>query len=165
MSVERYNLVNLCKDNSDVLDVIPTSYDSSKLSLNFKWISRMVNSKNFMKFEDFSKHKYIIDCQSKHGPHKMSHSGRLFWEFHMNRVLFIPTDASLLWFQTLPTKPEPWVHYVPYNYEHLDTIPTDIRKLESDPELYTKIKKNCREYSDKYLRFENILDYVCDILK
>ena len=164
MSLERFDLLQLAESNKDVLDVQPTGYETKKLHINHHYVKKRIKQDNFMPFQDFSRYKYIIDCQSMHGPHKMSHSGRLFWEFHMNRVLFIPTDASSLWFQIKEPHPEPYIHYIPYEYTNMSTIIRDINWLEQNPIEYEKIKSNCFEFSRKYLMMNNVLKDVKKIL-
>ena len=164
MSLERFNLLKLGDTHSDILDVLPTGYETRKLHIDHKYVKSKIKESNFMSFQDFSRYKYIIDCQSMHGPHKMSHSGRLFWEFHMNRVLFIPTDASSLWFQLQTPSPEPYVHYIPYKYSDMSTIVRDVKWLEENPAEYEKIRKNCFEFSKNHLMMDNVLKDVKNIL-
>ena len=121
-------------------------------------------SNEVIPFLDFAKYKYILDM---HGGGDGCHRGRAYWLFHMNRVLFLPTDdVATQWFEELDNPPEPWVHYVPYSEkeiiksQNIDTIKSAFNKLENDPELYETIRQNCIDYANKYLNNTAVEEFV-----
>ena len=90
------------------------------------------NGKNFLKLEDQIKYKYIIDVRGGKG-----HSGRRYWMFHFNRVLFLPiNDKFKLFWEVSKNPPKPWVHFIPYNEKNLEDIIDNIKILENDNVKY-----------------------------
>ena len=110
----------------------------------------------FIPFLEQRKYKYILDMHGLSG-----HSGRRFWMFHFNRVLFLPIDDPLkLFWEVSDNPPEPWVHFVPYSLNNLEEIEKLVIKLENEPELYNKIQINGYEYAKKYLSFHSIIQVI-----
>ena len=114
---------------------------------------------NFMPFTEQRKFKYLIDIHGLSG-----HSGRRFWMFHFNRVLFLPIDDSnKLFWECAKIRPKPWVHFVPFSLNNLEEIEKLINKLENDPILYENIRKKCRDYAKSHLNYNSVLKHVSNV--
>lgn len=113
--------------------------------------------KPFMTPLEQSNFRYIL--------HLPGHSAayRLSYELSMNSVIFLYPCEYNLWFTHLL---EPYKHYIPLE-KKLTEI--DILKkfewCQSNPETCVQISKNAREFYDKYLSFDSILDYCQDIFR
>lgn len=141
----RRKLYNLYSDNNDLFDI----KDCTKKQNDY-----------FIPFLEQRRYKYILDMHGLSG-----HSGRRFWMFHFNRVLFLPIDDPLkLFWEVSDNPPEPWVHFVPYSLKKLEELESLVIKLESEPELYNKIKRNGYEYCKKYLSFNSIIKFIINSL-
>jgi len=121
------------------------------------------NSKNrhyYINFIDYSDNKYILDMNGING-----HSGRRFFMFHMNRVLFLPTDdPNKLFFETWDNPPKPFVHFIPYSLKKLPNFEKIVKHLEDNPKIYKKIQENCYKYSKNNLNIERIEKYMITLL-
>ena len=126
-------------------------------------------SGNYVNFIDFMNYKYILDIWGISEKHKYlpdGHSGRRFWYFLMNRVIFIPiNDPCKLFFEIGENKIKPNIHYVPYSPHKLDELNDKIHFFENNPDEYKRIKDNCRIYRDKYLKYSDIKKFVKNSLK
>ena len=109
----------------------------------------------FLDFIEQTKYKYMLDMHGLDG-----HSGRRYWMFHFNRVLFLPIDdPNKLFWEVSDNPPIPWVHFVPYSLNNLQELKELVQKLENDDNLYNKIKNECKNYANKYLSFDSICKY------
>ena len=145
MNEYRRKLYDLYSDNNDLFDI----KDCTKKHNDY-----------FIPFLEQRKYKYILDMHGLSG-----HSGRRFWMFHFNRVLFLPIDDPLkLFWEVSDNPPEPWVHFVPYSLNNLEELEKLVIKLENEPELYDKIKRNGYEYSKRYLNYDSIVNLIIKLL-
>ena len=136
-NIYRHKLCEIYKDNNlfDIKNIKKTKH-------------------NFIPFTEQRKYKYILDMHGLDG-----HSGRRFWMFHFNRVLFLPIDDPLkLFWEISDDPPIPWKHFVPYSLNNLEEIESNVLKLENDPKLYAYIKKKSHLYAIKNLSFDKIID-------
>ena len=144
-NIARNKLFSLYQNENEYMDIKPLNK----------------NGENFLKLEDQIKYKYIIDVRGGNG-----HSGRRYWMFHFNRVIFLPTNDNFkLFWEVSKNPPQPWVHYIPYKENKLEDIIKNIKILENDDIKYNQIKKNCREYANKYLSFEAIIHFIKNTLE
>ena len=119
---------------------------------------------SYINFLDFPQYKYILDLQGGGG-----HAGRRYWLFHMNRVLFLPTDEVFkLFFDTWDNPPVPDVHFVSYQISNLSKtteLEDKLRWLENNPDDYERIRINCKEYAEKNLNYESLELFVKNSLE
>lgn len=111
----------------------------------------------YMTPEEQSQYRYIL--------HLPGHSCayRLSYELSMNCVLFIYPCEYKLWFSHLLI---PYIHYIPLDPTlSEEDILKKFEWCEQHPEECATIAKNAKEFYDKYLTFEAILDYCQNTLK
>lgn len=104
-----------------------------------------------------SEYRYIL--------HLPGHSCayRLSYELSMNCVLLIYPCEYKLWFSHLLI---PYTHYIPLDSTLSgDDILKKFEWCEQHPEECALIAKNAKEFYDRYLRFDAILDYCQNTLK
>lgn len=116
--------------------------------------------KNYIDFEHYNDHKYILDIPGIDG-----HCPRRFYLFLMNRVLFIPTDdPNKLFFEMWDDPPIPNIHYIPYSMKKLDDFERKVEILEKNDDIYKRIQKNCYNYAKTHLTFDKIENYMINII-
>ncbi len=133
-------------------------YENNNSLLDIKNVTKKHNN-FFIDFISQTKYKYMLDMHGLSG-----HSGRRFWMFHFNRVLFLPIDdPNKLFWEISDNPPIPWVHFVPYSLNNLEEIEVLVKKLENDDNLYNKIKKECKNYANTYLSFDAVCKYSINV--
>ena len=145
---------------------IPKAVFRGSINNNFRkeLLNIATNNDNFIDFKEndyisflnFSQYKYIIDLWGIDG-----HSGRRYYYMLLNRVIFLPKeDEAKLFFEIGKNPILPNVHYIEYSVNNMEEIVEKVKYLEQNKDEYERIRKNCNEYANKYLKYQHILEFI-----
>ena len=146
------------REKNDFRRKLYSLYENNDILFDIKDATK-ANNEHFLDFIEQTNYKYMLDMHGLTG-----HSGRRYWMFHFNRVLFLPIDdPNKLFWEISDNPPIPWVHFVPYSLHNLQELEYLVKKLENDDNLYNKIKNECKIYANTYLSFDAICKYAVNI--
>lgn len=111
---------------------------------------------NYMTPLEQAKYKYCINLPGHSCAYRLS-----LQLFSGSLVFSYPCENYLWFFNWL----EPWVHYIPIEKEfNIEEIKEKVRWCKENDEKCKEIVKNAREFAEKYLSRDGMLDYLQGIL-
>lgn len=158
---QRLKLAYLGTQHKDLLDAGVTKFNARPRKLEGSKYLQTIDVKNiglpivnFMTPEEQSTHKYIV--------HVDGHVAafRLGLEMSMGSCILKADSPYRMWFSHMI---EPWVHYVPVKRDLSDLIER-IEWCKKHDSRCKKIAENAKEFYDRYLVRDGILDYMQNLL-
>lgn len=86
---------------------------------------------------------------------------RGYWQMFSNCVIFKQESPYSQWYYNAL---EPYVHYVPVNYD-MSNLVEKVLELQDDDELALKISKNQQTFAYENLTYARMLQYIYVVLK
>ena len=119
-----------------------------------KGVHVKIGKQNFMKLEEQSKHKYILNID---GHVKAFRFGN---ELRMGSVILLVDSPYTLWFQN---KLKPYEHYVPVKSD-LSDLEKQINWCKQNDDKCEQIAKHALDFYNKYLSKQGTYDYFYNLL-
>ena len=104
-----------------------------------------------MSIEDHMQYKYQILVDGNSAPWT-----RGFWQLHCNSLIFKQTSNYIQWYYSLL---EPYVHYIPFDYDCADLI-EKIEWAKQNDEKAQEIIKNANFIAENCLKYSDLLLYL-----